>query len=84
MNSTTTQIVTAVLAASAAALVAGLLTNYLTKKATIESVAKGETPLPADATPTTKTGALATPEKTQADIVYQATELAKTIQPNWI
>lgn len=47
------QILTAVAAAAAATLVTGLLTHYLTKAATIESVANGTTPLPQGATPKT-------------------------------
>jgi hypothetical protein len=53
MNESTKQIVIAVVASAAAAATAALVTHYLTKQATINSVAKGETPLPQGSTPTT-------------------------------
>jgi len=53
MNESTKQILVAVAAASAATVVSVLLTHWLTKEATIKSIAKGETPLPPGSTPTT-------------------------------
>jgi hypothetical protein len=53
MNDTTKQILTAVAASTAGAVAAVLITHYLTKKSTIESVATGKTPLPPGSTPTT-------------------------------
>lgn len=53
MNDAAKQILTAVAAATAATLVTGLLTHYLTKASTIESIANGTTTLPEGATPKT-------------------------------
>lgn len=47
------QVLVAGITAVVTTTVAVLLTTWLTKKATLESVAKGETPLPTGATPTT-------------------------------
>jgi len=47
------QVLVAGITAVVTTTVAVLVTTWLTKKATLESVAKGETPLPAGATPTT-------------------------------
>jgi hypothetical protein len=84
MNDAAKQIVVAVAAASAAALVAGLLTHYLTKQATLESVSKGTTPLPASATPTTtsSTPLVATPTTTTATTattIEKMAEIAKSL-----
>lgn len=50
---TVKQVLIAGATAAVTTAVAIIVTNWLTKKATIESVAKGETPLPKGATPTT-------------------------------
>lgn len=59
MNETTKAVVIAVAASAAAAVTTALITHYLTKQATINSVAKGTTPLPAGSTPTTSAPTLA-------------------------
>jgi len=92
MNDAAKQILTAVAAATAATLVTGLLTHYLTKQSTIESIAKGTQPLPPGATPVSGT---ATPQgstpKPQPDLTpSQLSALAEAtgkdvgwIQASW-
>lgn len=81
MNDVAKQILTAVAAATAATLVTGLLTHYLTKQSTIESVAKGTTPLPQGATPTTSNvnpeGSTPSPQPDATPTTAQLADMAK-------
>lgn len=46
MNETAKQIVTAAVVATTSVIVTAVVTHYLTKSSTLQSVAKGETPIP--------------------------------------
>lgn len=82
MNESTKQVIIAGVSAAVATTVGVLITHWLTKQATIENVASGKTPLPADATPTFKeeTKKEELPKKKEEpkeDLVAQAAQIAQ-------
>lgn len=88
MNDASKQILTAAVTAVVTTTLGVYLTYYLTKKLTTESIAKGETPLPAGSTPTQTQTKPSLPDKPPPDdLTKQAVEMSQAIsqdQKGWI